>query len=874
MNTKPPRLAEWLLTKLLHDDIWKSPLGDFEEYYHHLAEEKSIRAANRWYWSQVLRFAPSKLMYNLNWIMAMFKNYMKISYRSLKNNFGYSFINIFGLAIGLACFVLIALFIQYEYSFDQHHVKADRTYRIIRTNPLENYLGSSWATLTPIPMAATIKQDLPEIEASVYLTEARGFLSKDGESFAQNGISMEGDFFDVFTHRWIFGNPDIAMDDPESIIITKSISEKYFGKANPVGEALDIIVNRQQKTKTITGVIEDVVPTSHFTFDFIIDERSTQYYNYNSKEWSNTNHYTYITLKEGTNAQAVRDKLPAFAQTYIGQANYYKSNPDLLPILHLQPLKDIHLKSAHLNFNISDHGDIKYVYMFAIVALIILVIACVNYMNLATARSLMRAKEVGVRKVIGAVRSNLIIQFISEAIIISLLSIMAAFIITQLFLPIFNTLIDRPLDPSAFLNAEFLLIAFITSLGVGVFSGSYPAFYMSALKPAYILKNQVKGGKGNRLFRNVLVVSQFTITIVLVIGSLVVFNQLNYIQTTDTGLDREQIVASTIFDRGLWDKFETLEGELQKNANIISVSSSNSLPTRMSGRTSSAEWQGKTEDDDVSIYNAGVGFNYLEMVGLEVVAGRGFSREFYKETSTDYMLNESAVYALGWTNEEAIGKTFQINGQDGLVVGVLKDFNFLSLRLDVEPLVLYANPGSSWHNYLLIKTTGNNIPETLAYLEQTLGEFSPNYPFNYAFLDDSFNNMYSTELKLGSMFNYLTVLALIIACMGLFGLAAFIIEQRTKEIGIRKVLGAGVLQIITLVNRDFIRLVAISFVIAAPIGWYLMDTWLQDFAYRIELGVATFIAAGLLAVGVAIATVSYKSIKTALVNPVDSLRSD
>ena len=874
MRHKPPKLAEWLLKMLLSNDFWKTTLGDFEEYYYHLASTKGIWKAKSWYWSQVLRFAPSKITHNIIWIVAMFKNYLKISYRSLKNNLGYSFINIFGLAVGLACFVLIALFIRYEYSYDTHHKKSERVYRIVRHNPLDNYLGSSWAALTPIPLASKIKEDLPEIESATYLTTSSAFFYKDQESFAQNGISVDGDFFDVFTHNWIYGNPDLAMDDPESMVITHSLSKKYFGSENPVGQVIDVIVNRDNKSKTITGVIEDVNPTSHFSFDFIINERSTEYYDYNSKEWSNTNHYTYIALKEGIDSESVQEKLPAFTTANFGKSGYYERNPDRIPILHLQPLTDIHLKSSHLNFNISNHGDIKYIYMFGAVALIILIIACVNYMNLATARSLLRAKEIGVRKVIGAIRSNLIIQFISEAIIISGISIIFAFFIIYLFLPAFNTLVDRPLSAAAFLNIEFILIALAISLCVGIFSGSYPALYMSALKPVLILKSQIKGGKGNRFLRNALVISQFTITIVLVISSIVVFRQLDYVQTTDTGLDREQIVAISIFDRTLWDRYETLEAELEKNSGIKAVSTSNFIPTRIAGRTSGAQWEGKLESESMNIYNSGIGFGYTEMLGLELVAGRHFSKELYKETVTDYLLNESAVNELGWTPEEAIGKTFAINGSEGPIVGVLKDFNFLSLHLEVAPLTLYSNPKSSWNNYILVKVAGNNIPETLDYMKAQLKEFSPNYPFNYSFLDDSFDNMYKTELQLGSMFNYLTILALIIASLGLFGLAAFITEQRTKEIGIRKVLGAGVLQIIALVNKDFIKLVAISFIMAAPIGWYLMDTWLKDFAYRIDLNITIFALSGILAIGIALITVSYKSVKTALLNPITSLRNE
>ena len=871
---KPPRLAEKILSKLQYDDVWKTTLGDFEEHYRYLVESEGKKAANRWYWFQLIRFTPSKLLHKLYWTVSLFVNYLKIAFRGILKNKSYSFINIFGLAVGLACFVFITLFIRYEHSYDKHHEKSERIYRVIRHNPLENNLVSSWTPLTSIPLASTLNERFPEIEASTNITQSSAFFIKDGESFAQQGLSMNGNFFEVFTHRWIYGNPDGAMDDPESMIITRSISEKYFGKTNPIGKVMNIIIDRKPTSKTITGVIEDIAPNSHFSFDYIIADRSTVYYEYYSEEWPHANHYTYIVLKEGIDAPTLQDKLPQFTSMYLAKSWYYEQNIDRLPALHLQPLTDIHLKSSHMSFNIAEHSDTKYVYMFAIVGFIILIIACINYMNLATARSLIRAKEVGVRKAVGAIRSNLAIQFLCESIALSLFSIIGAIIIVYFFLPEFSSLINISFDSESLFSFEFLLIIITIGLCVGIFSGSYPAIYMSALKPIRILKNQLNSGKRNRRMRNALVISQFALTIILIISSLVVFRQLNYIQTTDTGLDREQVVATRIFDRTLWEKYETLKDELQKNSNILSVSSSNNIPTKITTRTNGAIWEGKKDEDVGNFYNAGVSLNFTEVLGLELTLGRSFSKGLnYKET-TEYLLNESAVRKLGWTNQEALGKAFQLNAQKGSVVGILKDFNFSSLRQGIEPLVLFSNEGSNWQNYILIKLTGNEVSETLSYIETTIKQFSPDYPFDYSFLNDSFDNMYRIELRLGSIFNYLAILALFIASMGLLGLASFITEQRIKEIGIRKVLGAGILQVVVLLNRDFIKLVALSFIFATPLAWYITYNWLQDFAYRIELSPILFLIAGLMAMGIAIITVSYKSIKTALTNPVKTLRSE
>lgn len=874
MKNSPPKLAEKILSKLLYDDVWKTTLGDFEEYYLHLLEKEGEKTANTWYWQQVLRYAPSKITHKIYWSVGMFKNYLKIAFRSLKKQKSYSFINIFGLAIGLTCFVLIGLFIQYELSYDTFHEHSNRTYRVIAKQPGNEYLGSEWFALTPTAMAATIKEDFPEVEYASYFGNSRTLVVNGDRSFIEWGVAADEDFFNTFSYPWYRGNAETALEDPNSIILTQTMAEKLFRDENPIGKTVDqTYPNGRVVSKTVTGVVGNPPENSHFNFQYVVNDQTTPYYKYNLDEWSNTNNYTFITLKEGVSAEEFSKKLPGFADTYIAATDYYQNNPDKLPIHSLQPLEDIHLKSSHLNFNPSDTGDIKYVYMFSVIAVIILLIACVNYMNLSTARSLTRAKEVGVRKVIGAIRSNLMMQFISEAVVISLLSILAATLIIVGFLPTFGELVGRELTSQIFLSWKFWGFALTTSLLVGVISGSYPAFYMSKLKPALILKSQVKGGKGNIFLRNALVIGQFTITIVLVIGSIVVFKQLDYIRTTDTGLDREQVIAISSSDPELWDRYETLEQELLKNPAIQSVSTSQFQPTQMSSRTVVSNWDKLEDGKDLNIYISPVGFNFVEMLGIEVVAGRSFSKDQYKETSTDYLINEATLNELGWTAEEALGKSFAPWGSQGTIVGIVKDFNFLSLYQDIAPLTIMLAPGNN-QRYVLAKVNDGNTQETIASLEATFKEFSPAFPFSYSFVDDSYTNMYQSDLRLGTIFNYFTLLALIIACLGLFGLATFVTEQRTKEIGIRKVLGADLFQIISLLNKDFLKLVMISFVIAAPIGWYLAQNWLQDFAFKISVSPFFFLGAGIITFGIALLTVSYKSIRTATANPVDSLKSE
>ncbi len=874
MPERPPKLAEKILSKLQYDDVWKTTLGDFEEYYSYIKKKEGVVAANKWYWQQVLKYAPSKLIHKIYWSVSMFKNYLKIAFRNLKNQKSYSFINIFGLTIGLTSFILIALFVQYELSYDDFHVNSDRTYRINAFQPANEYLGSNWFALTPTAMAATLKEDFAEVEYAGYFTGTSTLLTNERESYTEWGVAADGDFFDIFTYTWYAGDSETALNDPNSIILTASLADKLFGDENSIGKSVQQTYSTgKEVTKMVTGVISDPPKNSHFSFQYVVNDQTTPYYKYNLDEWSNTNVYTFITLKEGISKTDFAAKLPGFANTYIAASDYYQENPEGLPTHSMQAIGDIHLNSSQINFNPSTPGNIRSVYMFSAIALIILMIACVNYMNLSTARSLTRAKEVGVRKVIGAIRTNLIMQFISEAVVISFISILFALLIITALLPVFSELTNKELSTQVFMDWKFLAIALGTSVFAGIASGSYPAFYMSKLKPALILKSQVKGGKGNLFLRNALVVSQFAITIVLIIGSLVVYKQLDYVRTTDTGLNREQIISVSNRDSELWNQFETVKSTLLSNPSIQKVSASQMNPVYMSSRTTGTEWEGKQAEEELAIYVSPVTFDFIELFDLEVIAGRTFSEEQYNENEADYLVNETTLHELGWTKEEALGKRFNVWGNEGKIVGIVKDFNFQSLYQEITPLAIMLAPEYN-HRYALVKVSGENIQETITFLETTFTEFSPGYPFSYTFLDDSYNNLYRSELRLGKIFNYFTLLALCIACLGLFGLATFITQQRTKEIGIRKVLGANIFQIIGLLNKDFLKLVGISFLIGAPIGWYVSSSWLKDFAFRIELGPAIFLVAGLLTIIIALLTVSYKSVRTGLANPVESLKSE
>lgn len=873
MNNRPPKIAEKLLSKLLYDDVWKTTLGDFEEQYSYLLEKDGKLKANRWYWGQVLRYAPSKITHKLYWTAGMFKNYLKIAYRSILKNKSYSFINIFGLGIGLASFLLIGIYIAHELSYDTFHEDSDRIYRIVREAPEENYMGSSWFGVNPMPLTITLGDDFDGIEAAASFSESEALLKVETNSFYENGINTDTDFFEMFTLSWISGSVSSAFNNPESVIITQSLARKYFGDTNPMGQ--DIFFDSDDNEpvfRTITGVIADIPSNSQLTLDFIIPSFSLNNYERESTYWFNNNQYSYIKISPEVNPEDLIPRISGVINPQLLLDNYYKNNPQNLPNFELVPIADVHLKSTNINFNPGKMGDIKYIYMLSAIAFVILIIACVNYMNLATARSMNRAKEVGVRKVNGAFRSNIMMQFTAEAVIFSMIGIVLAFAIVFIMLPSFSVLVDRTFNPGLFLTPIFWAVLIGTGLIVGLVAGSYPAFFMSALKPIGIFKNQMKGGNGNRRLRNALVVGQFVITNVLIIGSIVIFQQLNFIKSSDSGYDREQILAVTINDPEVMESYNALSQRLELNSNILAVSSGRYLPNDIRSQTSGVNWDGKDENEIFRVYNGGVNAGYVELFGINMIAGNTFNEDA-PDTALNMIVNETFVDRIGWTPEEAVGKDFTMWRKEGKIVGVVEDFNFLSYHSTITPLLLRQQPPKN-HQYLILKVTPQNLQETIAFVEEEVTALGPDYPFEYAFLDDVFNNMYRNELTLGKILNYFTFLGLIIACMGLFGLAAFMMEQRTKEIGIRKVLGADIFQIVTMLNKDFLKLIGISFMIALPMGWYLSNTWLESFAYKISIGPIIFIATAAIAFGIAIITVSYKSIKTATANPVDSLKGE
>lgn len=797
----------------------------------------------------------------------MLRNYLTIAMRNLSKHTGYSLINILGLSVGMMCFILISLFVRIELSYDRFHEKADRIFRVVKEDPGNFYFGNNHYAVTPVPLAPSLVAEFPAIEFATRIDNVTELISRDDLKVYEDGMWGDEHFFDVFSYPLVSGDPSTALKEPNTIVLSRSMATRFFGDLDPMGQT---VLFQNEKTLRVTGLMEDPPENSHITFKYLVSFPTSENYLRNQDRWDNNSWYTYFVLREGHSIEEVESGLPAFTKTHL--ADSFTRRPERMSRFYVQPLTDIHLFS-HINFDLDSSGDIRYVYMFSCVALVILLIACINYMNLATARSAARFREVGVRKVVGAVRGQLVAQFIGESVVLSLIAVSLAAILVAILLPTFNTLVERAISLDLSEDGLLVLGLVCVGVGVGVVSGSYPAAILSGARPAVIIRQSIRSGSRKAWLRNTLVVGQFAATIMLIAATLVIDGQLEYMRTADIGVDRDHVVVIDVEDAEARKQYESIRAEFMSHPGIIMTSTSSSMPTRISSQTTLSDWDGRADDTRVPIYEASINYDYLEMFGLDVVEGRGFSRAFPSDTKGALLLNETAVQQMGW--DAAVGKTIKFWGSEdnrGTVVGVLKDYHMHSFHREIEPLMLYMKPDR--FSRILVKIEPHHIPETIAFMEERMKGFSPDYPFTYEFLDDAFNRMYKTEQTLSRIFTYFTGIGLMIACLGLFGLAAYMAEQRTKEIGVRKVLGASLSNIMWLMSRDFAYLIMIAFALAVPISYYAMDQWLDAFAYRIELGAGIFMLSGFGALLIASGTVSWQSLRAARANPAESLQYD
>jgi ABC-type antimicrobial peptide transport system permease subunit len=790
----------------------------------------------------------------------MFWNYLKIAWRNIKRYKGYSFINIVGLAVGLACCILILLWVQDELNYDRFHANLNDLYRINaefhKTEPVTHY----WPVCAPL--APALKEEYPEIIRATRFTRLRrGQLVRyKDKSFLESQICLaDPDFFVMFSFPLMDGNSHSVLTQPNSIVLVESAAAKYFGDKNPVGEVIHI---NNEHDFTVAGVMEDVPENSTIHFDFLIpfiriEDFETAWAVLDN--WTLGGFATYIQLEQAALAEGLENKIAHYLKKHV---------PESEDVIYLQPFQDIHLFSSRVQFGIEGQGDISYVYIFSLIALFVLIIASINFMNLATARSANRAKEVGLRKVVGARRAQLIRQFFSESLGMAFLSLILAVALVEIFLPIFAKLSGKTLVLDFSSHITVLLAILLMTLITGVLSGSYPALFLSSLRPVKVLKGTLKPEGQGFLFRRILVVSQFSLSILLIICTIVVSRQNEFMQNKRLGFDREYVVYVPIREE-LANKYETFKTELVKNTGIMNVAASSSLPSYgVILTTDRVSWEGKNPEDNVVLEVTSTGYDFIETFNMEVVEGRSFSKKFLTDEEEAIVINETAKKIIGM--EDPVGKKLIFGDAETTIIGVVKDYHFKSLHTKIEPLIMAIVP--SLYRYVFIKLEAGDIPHALAGAEETWKTFFPDTPFEYQFLDEAYDRLYRTEQRMGTLFNYFTILAIMISCLGLFGLASFMAEKRTKEIGIRKVLGASLSGIVVLLNKQFTKWVLIANLVAWPVAYYAMSNWLQGFAYRINFGIGTFALAAVTALAIAVGTVSYQSVKAALTNPADSLR--
>ncbi len=800
----------------------------------------------------------------------MLKNYFKIALRNLRKNPAYALINVAGLALGIACCTIMLLYVRDELTFDTFHQKTERIYRLTETRQSPES-GERHFPFTKGPVGPALVADFPEIVNAVRLRDRQGvgrFTVKYGEQRFYEGdyLIAEASFFEVFDFKLMQGDAATALTAPLAVVLTETAAQKYFGNLNPIGKVLNI--ERTGDCK-VTGILQDPPPNSHLDFSMLISFATLEAvpgWKRFIDSWDSDSFITYVLTEHPLEVEAFNAKLPAFLQKYRG------ANPAQAHALKLQPLAEIHFQSARLEFD-RNHakGQIAYVYIFGLIALFVLFIACINYMNRATAAAMKRAKEIGMRKVVGAFKRQLLGQFLGESLLLASLALLCAIALAEFALPAFNAMADKKLALN--LIADRAQLASLLGLGllVGLAAGSYPAFYLSRLRPALVFKGESKAG--GALLRRGLVVAQFALSIIMIVATLAAHQQLDYIRAKNLGFNQEQLVVIDINSGNTRRNFAAIKNEMAKIPAVKSVSVSSRVPGEWKNLSQiEALPEGAPETEQRTMYFLGIDEDFLRTFEMSLSTGRNLSSAMGTDTAA-ILINETAARALGW--DEPLKQELRVLADNyrGRVVGVVKNFHFQSLHEAIAPLVL-----GHWNNpvreidYFTARVNAENLPQTLAALQKVHEQFDQVTPFEYNFLDERLNDFYQTDMRVGKVFGAAATLTIFIACLGLLGLAAFTAEQRTKEIGVRKVLGASLGNIILLLSKDFARLVLIATLIASPMAFFALQKWLQNFAYRITLGLDMFVLAGLLALFIALLTVSYQALKAALANPVKALR--
>lgn len=798
----------------------------------------------------------------------MFRNNLTIALRIFKRHKGYSFINIAGLTIGMACFILMMFYINHELSFDKFHAKYDRLYRVIRKYPENQSSTFLYLATTPASLAPTMVEEFPEVTSCTRIKEVTGTMHYENKAFSETGLFADDHFFDLFSFSLLKGNKTSCLRDSFALVITEKLARKYFGAEDPVGKILhfsqqmDIEQHGSQNENydlLVTGVIRNVPDLSHLHFDYLISLTTIASLGKQNllEQWGRSSFYSYVELIPGIEYESLHERLAEYTPRFRGNdpARYI-----------LQPLKALHWQPISADIPGTIINDKKNLYIFSIIAFIILTVACINYMNLTTARFSMRMKEIGLRKIMGAQKFNLIKQFISESVLLSLMAFIFAFILVTFISPFFSSLIDRSIQIHWFSNPWIPAIVIGMVIFAGIVSGSYPALVFSSFKPITILKGSHAKKGGRRSLRNVLVVFQFASATCLIAGTLIIWQQLRFIRNTNIGYNREHVIVLPLRDDLARKNGNILSEELRRNDNILAVSGSEYIPLERNNIHCIKSFDAAGKSTLINVYTCEIGYDFFDVFGIQITEGRNFSHEFPTDEKEAVLLNQTAIQTLNI--KDPIGKDIDSLGHR--VIGVVKDYHHSSLHDKIEPMIFFLRPNA--YNFLSVRIKPGDISATIEFLKETVTKYSPSFAFEYYFQDDYFNEKYKSDERFGKAFGYASCLAIMIACLGVFGLISFSIEHHAKEIAIRKVLGASVQSILGHLWKGFILLVALANFLSWPIAYYFMKTWLKNFSFRIDITIWTFLIAAGLSLSIALLAVSYKSLKAATTNPIDSMR--
>jgi putative ABC transport system permease protein len=848
-----PRLGRRILWFLLPDDEREYLVGDFDEIFREKTSDKGKPVALIWYWGQVILLVPSSLKESIYWSVLMFRNYLKIAFRNLVRHKGFSFLNITGLAIGMVCTILILFWVQHELSFDRYHKNGHKIYRILQHIQYAEVV--TWA-INQGPLGPALKEEIPEIEEQARFCFSQWRMKYNDQVFVELGGYTDPSLFKMFTIPFVQGDPVTALADPRSVVLTEEVAQKIFGNEDPMGKIIHVGSDYDFK---VTGILQDIPSNSHFRFKFLANMDFAKEVGRTVDYWKNSHFTTYVQLADNVSMEEANKKIYNFLDAKPTLEDWEK--------LSLQPLFDIHLGSG-IGYDSFGTGNTKYIVIFLVAALFILLIACINFMNLSTARSLLRSKEVGLRKVVGAFRGQLVRQFLGEALFQSFIAMILAVVLGILLLPAFNQLARKSFSANLFLRPDVILGLAAILLFTGFIAGFYPAFVLSGFRPVTVLKGTSRKIGGGSFLRKALVVFQFCVAVILVVGSLVIYSQIHFMRNKDLGYDKENLVHLPL-NTTVQQNYEALRNELSENSNILKVSRVSGLP--ISGyyfSNSRWNWEGKDPNKDILFRANFVDYDYLEALKAPIVMGRNFSQD-YGADATGIIINETSQRAMGF--EDPIGKRVTLGESNVFnIIGVVKDFHYVSLRTEIEPMILLLDPERC--SQIVVRIRSENTPETLEFMGTAWKKYAGDFEFDYRFLDESLDTLYRGEQRVGRIINVFTILSIFISCLGLFGLASFMSLRRTKEIGIRKVLGASISGVVLLLTKEFSKWVIIANLIAWPLSYFALNRWLQEFPYRTDIKIWIFIGSGLLTFMIAILTVSYQSLRTALSNPADSLR--